>query len=258
MVAEKEMNNLSLASSALNRMSAALPIDSFTVETRYEDDLRRIAEDKDKDEQRKRDAIILLLLLFAFLAYQEGVEAGGAEIEQDQLTLAQQTLITQFAVAQTEYAAGLAHAMSEADKAERAVEQANARLATARSETGVSPETKQADIATAEAEVRKAAEVMHSKDAAVERRITAWKGTLRTMRAMGLAWAAGSVQGQWFYGDTQHCKSCLWLNGQIHPVSWYIENNYIPGQPGSGTLECGGWNCKCGVYAVNDIGRRLL
>jgi hypothetical protein len=52
--------------------------------------------------------------------------------------------------------------------------------------------------------------------------------------------------GKWELGATeQHCTTCADLNGKTHPLSWYLDNGYIPQEAGSGTLECGGWNCSC-------------
>jgi hypothetical protein len=52
-------------------------------------------------------------------------------------------------------------------------------------------------------------------------------------------------EGEWVYGDTDHCATCDELNGQVHPLAWFADNGYIPQQRGSGTLECGGWRCQC-------------
>jgi len=250
------MPDIDSAVSSLRTMAAVLDTDFFTAETRYADELRRVGEDKEKDEQQKRDAILLLLLLFAFLAYQEGVEDGGAEVDQDTLTIAQRTLINSFAVSQTEFAAGLAKAMAEQDKADEAVITANKKLSETVANTSQPADVKAEAIEQAKEEVKRAHEAAQSKQAIVERRITMWKNSLRTMRALGLAWAAGSMELTWFYGDTAHCRTCLWLNGQTHPLAWYLEHGYIPGQPGSPTLECGGWECKCGAYDNRGI-RRL-
>jgi hypothetical protein len=35
-----------------------------------------------------------------------------------------------------------------------------------------------------------------------------------------------------------------------------LDKGYIPQQPGSETLACGGWNCDCQI--VDDDGERLL
>lgn len=54
-------------------------------------------------------------------------------------------------------------------------------------------------------------------------------------------------EGEWQFGDTDHCDTCADLNGQVHPLSWFADNGYIPQQRGSETLDCGGWNCQCAI-----------
>jgi len=51
--------------------------------------------------------------------------------------------------------------------------------------------------------------------------------------------------GEWEFGDTDHCDTCADLNGQVHPLNWFVDNGYIPQQRGSEALDCGGWNCQC-------------
>jgi len=54
--------------------------------------------------------------------------------------------------------------------------------------------------------------------------------------------------GKWELGATEkYCTTCASLNGKIHPLTWYLDNGYIPQEAGSGTLECGGWNCDCTI-----------
>lgn len=63
--------------------------------------------------------------------------------------------------------------------------------------------------------------------------------------------------GKWVYGDTDHCETCNDLNGQIHPLSWYIGNNFIPRQAGSQTLACRGFRCQCQVIDP-ETGEQLV
>lgn len=54
--------------------------------------------------------------------------------------------------------------------------------------------------------------------------------------------------GRWELGATEeHCDTCAGLNGKTHPLSWYIDNGYIPQEAGSQTLTCGGWHCDCRI-----------
>src|SRR3990167_684935 len=68
--------------------------------------------------------------------------------------------------------------------------------------------------------------------------------------------AMGDPMGEWEYGDTEHCDTCLELNGQRHRVSWFKDQNYYPQKPGA-DMDCGGYRCQCEV--VNPkTGERIL
>lgn len=54
--------------------------------------------------------------------------------------------------------------------------------------------------------------------------------------------------GVWREGPTSDkCNTCVWLDGQEHPLSWFVDGGYIPQQRGSGTLDCGGYKCQCTI-----------
>lgn len=63
--------------------------------------------------------------------------------------------------------------------------------------------------------------------------------------------------GEWEYGDTDHCSTCASLNGQVHPLSWYLDNGFIPQESGSETLDCHGYNCQCRIKDPKT-GRQIL
>ena len=39
---------------------------------------------------------------------------------------------------------------------------------------------------------------------------------------------------RWDYSETvqDHCEDCIWLNGQVHKLSWFLNNNHIPKSSG--------------------------
>jgi len=54
--------------------------------------------------------------------------------------------------------------------------------------------------------------------------------------------------GVWHLGPTSaHCDTCAWLDGQEHPLQWYLDNGYVPQEPGSSQLDCRGYNCLCTI-----------
>lgn len=99
---------------------------------------------------------------------------------------------------------------------------------------------------------------MADKLSAAQVHAEAYTNTLTGVYAQGKMMGQPERDGVWNYGDTvQHCETCASLHGQTHPLSWYIEHDYIPQQAGSATLECGGWKCQC---TINDpkTGEQLI
>lgn len=97
----------------------------------------------------------------------------------------------------------------------------------------------------------------------IARRIDLWVAALEVLGQLGIASAQKNAMVTWVYDATkEHCVSaggrigCAQLNGQRHRTSWFIKKGYIPQEPGSDTLGCGGWNCGC--KCVNDSGKRIL
>lgn len=62
------------------------------------------------------------------------------------------------------------------------------------------------------------------------------------MYQAGLLSADSNSIYEWVYGDTDHCDSCLKLNGQRHRLRSYKARGLMPH---SSELDCGGWLCKC-------------
>ena len=82
--------------------------------------------------------------------------------------------------------------------------------------------------------------------------VSAYGSFLREMHAL----AMGDPVGEWEYGDTEHCDTCLELNGQRHRLSWYRKRDYIPQRPGA-AMDCGGYRCQC-IVKRPKTGERLL
>ena len=76
----------------------------------------------------------------------------------------------------------------------------------------------------------------------VEARVILWAN-----KALVPAYQAGLISAdrdglyEWVYGDTEHCDTCLRLNGQKHRLHEW-EDHYMPQ---SEELDCGGWRCEC-------------
>lgn len=88
-------------------------------------------------------------------------------------------------------------------------------------------------------------------------RVLTWIDAMRSLGTQGKMSAQKNAMGTWQFGDTEdHCDSCARLSGQRHRLKWFRSKGFIPREPGSETLECGGWNCDCRI--VGDDGRKLI
>lgn len=97
----------------------------------------------------------------------------------------------------------------------------------------------------------------------IGRRVDEWVASFRALGTQGVMSARRNEMGTWEYDpDKEHCQSgngkmgCEELNGQRHRLSWFTRNGYIPQEPGSDALACGGWECGCKIK--NDKGKQLV
>ena len=83
---------------------------------------------------------------------------------------------------------------------------------------------------------------------AVPDRVTLWANAYESLLNDVKTTAMGDPMGKWVYGDTEHCDTCLELNGQTHRLSWFKDRNYFPRTPGA-ELDCGGYRCQCTIIS---------
>jgi len=56
---------------------------------------------------------------------------------------------------------------------------------------------------------------------------------------------------EWVIGETEHCDTCLSLDGTVaQPYQWDI-SGFRPQSPPNEYLECGGWNCQCSLVPTD-------
>ena len=78
-------------------------------------------------------------------------------------------------------------------------------------------------------------------------RADGYTSTVMSVYNAAVMFAKGSRMLTWHLGNTEkHCETCKRLDGKQHPAYWYIDNNYIPRQPGAG-MDCAGYNCDCSL-----------
>lgn len=86
----------------------------------------------------------------------------------------------------------------------------------------------------------------NAKRAEVLSRVEMWCDSVSALGTQGEMSAKSNRPGIWHLGNTvEHCTTCAGLDGKRHRVNWFLSHGYIPRQPGSNVLECGGWNCQC-------------
>jgi len=98
---------------------------------------------------------------------------------------------------------------------------------------------------------------LEDKLASAQAHAEAYTNTLTGVYAQGKMMGEPERDGEWEYGDTDHCDTCAGLNGKVHPMSWYLDNGYIPQEAGSSTLDCGGWKCQC-IIKDPKTGEQLI
>lgn len=85
-------------------------------------------------------------------------------------------------------------------------------------------------------------------EGAVLARVDLWTASIAVAGTLGLNAAKANEMVTWRLGRTEkHCRTCQWLNGQRHRRKWFTDKGYIPRQPGSEMLACGGWRCDCSL-----------
>ena len=91
----------------------------------------------------------------------------------------------------------------------------------------------------------------------VYNRMQMWVNAMSSLEGQAKMSVQANAMGTWKLGKTEeHCDTCRKLNGKRHRLRWFTDQGFIPREPGSETLECGGWNCDCGIFS--DSGSQLI
>ena len=87
-------------------------------------------------------------------------------------------------------------------------------------------------------------------------RSAGYVNTLQAVYSQGKVFGAGDKLLT-FEGDdgAESCPDCQRMKGQTHPASWWIENDMIPGTPGTENYACHGYRCE--HYLVDLAGNRF-
>ncbi|MHC4214105.1 MAG: hypothetical protein ACYSWP_12100 [Planctomycetota bacterium] len=71
-----------------------------------------------------------------------------------------------------------------------------------------------------------------------------WVNQYDSAKQQSEALACANEKREWRVGRTEHCRTCLALNGQVRRMSFWL-NNVMPRSAPNEKLECGGYRCQC-------------
>jgi hypothetical protein len=71
-----------------------------------------------------------------------------------------------------------------------------------------------------------------------------WINQYESAKQQSEALACKDEKREWRIGRTEHCKTCLALNGQVRRMSFWL-NNVLPRNAPNEKLECRGFRCQC-------------
>ena len=72
-----------------------------------------------------------------------------------------------------------------------------------------------------------------------------WVDNLNALGNLGTASRKGDMMVGWSVGSTEHCPTCLGLNGKTAKLSWFVSRGLIPQMRGNPNLKCKGYKCQC-------------
>ncbi len=79
-----------------------------------------------------------------------------------------------------------------------------------------------------------------------------WTNQYSSAKQQSEALACADDKRVWRVGRTEHCKTCLGLNGQVRRLSFW-KNNVLPRNAPNEKLICKGFNCQCTLQKTNKI-----
>jgi hypothetical protein len=71
-----------------------------------------------------------------------------------------------------------------------------------------------------------------------------WINQYDSAKTQGEAMACANEKRIWRVGRTEHCRTCLALNGQVRRMSFWL-NNVLPRNAPNEKLLCRGFRCQC-------------
>jgi hypothetical protein len=77
-----------------------------------------------------------------------------------------------------------------------------------------------------------------------------WVNQYESAKQQSTALVCRDLKLEWIVGRTDHCRTCLALDGQVRRASFW-KNNVVPRNAPNPKLECGGFRCQCILSKTN-------
>jgi len=77
-----------------------------------------------------------------------------------------------------------------------------------------------------------------------------WINQYNSAKQQSEALACADEKREWKIGQTEHCRTCLTLDGQVRRMSFWL-NNVMPRNAPNPKLECRGFRCQCTLEKTN-------
>ena len=74
-----------------------------------------------------------------------------------------------------------------------------------------------------------------------------WTARYEQFKTMGQVTACADKKLEWVLGPTEHCSSCLKLNGKVKRASVWHDSGILPRVAGASYLKCHGYRCQCSL-----------
>lgn len=78
-----------------------------------------------------------------------------------------------------------------------------------------------------------------------------WVNRYSQARQQASSMACGNLKKVWTLGATEHCPSCVRLNGKVKRNSYWQQKGILPRVAGASYLKCGGYRCKCSLETTD-------
>lgn len=81
--------------------------------------------------------------------------------------------------------------------------------------------------------------------------LNVWANRYNDVENRAKLMACGDRKLKWVLGVAEHCSSCVKLHGKVKRASYWQARGVQPQNPPNALLECGGWNCQCGLIPTD-------